>query len=67
MVSARMEMLQPVVARSALRPQGAGLITFAREEDGCGEHLRRPARQAPFLRARRKIDEPLTQLPGWRP
>ena len=61
-------MLQPVVTLTAPRlPQGAEPITFARAHDARHMHRGQPARQAQDLRARREIDEPLEQVPGYGP
>ena len=65
MLSARIEMLQPILALITPRPpQSAEPVTFARARDACGMKLGQPARQGQFLCARRKMDEPLEQLPG---
>ncbi len=64
MVGAHIEELQPAVALSGPRPQGAEPITFARVRDVCSMQLGQLARRAQFLCARRKIDQRLKQVPG---
>ena len=67
MVGARIETLQPAVALSGLRPQGAERITLSREHAACDLRLGQLAPKAQAPRGRRKLDRRLKQLPGWWP
>ncbi len=64
MVRTHIEVLQPAVALSGPRPQGAEPITLSREHDACNLRLRQLAPKAQVSRGRRNIDRGLTQLPG---
>jgi hypothetical protein len=64
MVEAHIEVLQPAVALSGPRPQGAEPITPSRRHDARDLRLGQLAPQAQVPRGRRKIDRRLKRLPG---